>query len=418
MKTYRNFAVLFLVFFSVSATAQDDDFDVSIGTEEEKYRWLTPAGNYLDPNSFFSLHGYVNGVFAGESKDWLKPDPTKLGAPGQLLVPNTEYSAFQYDAALIIGSELTERTRVLVETHYVSDPSGGGAAGPGGLSIAITEATGSFDLIPKYLTISGGLFWSPFGIVNRDWLGAQTNFGLLPRAMGAYPMHFNERGVRVNGYFELGENAGINFVASVGNGVSNFNISGQGSYDNNNNKTVTGRIGIFPGMGKDMDIGFSFTNGDLRDLANESLGVDNPERYAAGLSAFGTDVTLKRGDLEFRGYYISSTESFIEDGSANDPEDLERVGYMAEINYLIRIENDHFLGLRPRFRYDHIELGVLDFDGSSLSTLHYETNTISFGLDLMIDDNFRFSFDHNLSTEIGQTELDNDRFVAKIIAQF
>ena len=154
-----------LFFVNMFAYSQDDDFDLTIEEEGPNYQWVTPAGEYLDPTSFFSMHGYVNAVYAGESEEWTNPDPTQLGGPGQLLVPNTVNSSFQYDFALILSSEISERTRILVESHYVSDPSGGGAAGPGGITIAITEAAASFDLIPKYLTITGGLFWSPFGII-------------------------------------------------------------------------------------------------------------------------------------------------------------------------------------------------------------------------------------------------------------
>lgn len=418
LKSARILGLLFTFLFASSLQAQDNDFDVSVGEDETGYQWQTPAGKYLDPNSFFSLHGYVNGVYAGESEHWLVADPTQLAAPGQLLVPNTDKSAFQYDVALIFGSEMSERTRILFEAHYVSDPSGRGAAGPGGSTIAITEATGSFDLIPQYLTISGGLFWSPFGIVNKEWLGAQNNFGLLPRAMGAYPVHFNERGVRLNGFFELGDNAAINYVASIGNGVSNYNISGQSAYDNNNNKTITSRIGIFPGLGKDLDIGFSYMMGDLRDVTNTAdFGVADPERYVASTSAFGADLTFKKNDIELRGYYISSSED-LEDEGSNSPGSINREGYMAEATYLIRVENDHFLGIKPRVRYDFIETGLLQENGPDLEVLDLSTSSISFGVDLVIADNFRFSFDHTMSTESGQTELKNDRFVGKIIAQF
>ena len=104
-----------------------------------------------------------------------------------------------------------------------------------------------------------------FGVLselfNQDWLGAQNNFSLIPRASGAYPVHYNERGVRLNGAFELGENMGLNYVVSVGNGVNNFNISGQRSSDTNNGKTVTGRVGFFPGIGMDLNIGISYMSG-------------------------------------------------------------------------------------------------------------------------------------------------------------
>lgn len=273
--------------FSIS-----QELDFSIEKEKTDFRWQTAAGDYLDPSSFFSLHGYVNGIYGSKSEGWTDPDPTQLGAPGQLLVPNTPNSSFQYDFAIIISSELSERTRIVFESHYVSNPSGNGTAGPGGITIAITEAAASYDLIPQYLTFTAGLFWSPFGIINEDWLGAQNNFSLVPRASGAYPVHYNERGIRINGYHHFSDNAGINYVMSIGNGVSNFNISGQQSFDNSNGKTVVGRVGIFPGLGKDLEIGISAMSGKMREVEDLSLPIGNSARYRNSADVFGIDAVL------------------------------------------------------------------------------------------------------------------------------
>lgn len=400
-----------------STAAQSQDFDFTLEEDDSKYNWNSPAGEYLDPSSFFSLHGYVNGVYANKSDEWTAPDPTQLGPPGQLLVPNTINSSFQYDFALIISSELSDRTRIALESHYVSNPSGFGTAGPGGITIAITEATASYDLIPKYLTFSGGLFWSPFGILNDDWLGAQNNFSLVPRASGAYPVHYNERGIRLNGVFEMNSDFAINYVVSVGNGVNNYNISGQRSFDNNDGKTFTSRIGVFPGMGKDLSIGFSFMNGKMREQEDLSLAVENLSRYENRASVFGIDLTYEKSDFRIRGYYLSGNEELIQDSSGSNPGDISRSGYMMEASYTFKIDSENLDGIEPKIRIDHIDLENLENNGA-LVINNYKTNTLSFGTNLIINDNFRFGFDYNIISETGQSEIDNNRFFGKVIAKF
>lgn len=407
--------------------AQDPDFDDFEITIEEKtdYNWSTPAGKYLDAVSFFSLHGYVNAVYAGPSEDWTAPDPTQVGKPGQLMVPNTNKSSFLYDFALIFSSEMNERTRIAIETHYVSDPSGQGAAGPGGITIAVTEATGSYDLIPQYLTVSGGIFWSPFGTVNKDWLGAQNAFSFIPRASGAYPIHYNERGIRVNGAFNLGSNAAINYVASIGNGVGKWDLSGQYSVDNNDGKTFTSRVGIFPGLKKDLELGLSWTSGSMRSSGDLNMNIDDPLRYEAGMRAFGIDYRYSKNNFTLRGYSIFSTEDLSDDDSGNSPSDINRKGSMVEVLYQFPLETKVLKGIQPRLRFDRIKLDQLMMEtpaqpsaASDLGVRFLSTNVVSYGVDFIATKNIRFAFDYSAVNEEGQSELDNNRFVGKLIAQF
>ena len=74
------------------------------------YAWQSPAGAYVDPSAFFSVHGYVDAVYASFSRDWTQTDPAGLNGPGNLLIPNTPNASFQYDAALIFASEISKES--------------------------------------------------------------------------------------------------------------------------------------------------------------------------------------------------------------------------------------------------------------------------------------------------------------------
>ena len=63
MIRFKLLSLLLLVFYSTSSVYAQDIY-------EDKYQWKIPGGKYIDPVSFFSLHGYVNAVYAGESPEW------------------------------------------------------------------------------------------------------------------------------------------------------------------------------------------------------------------------------------------------------------------------------------------------------------------------------------------------------------
>ena len=57
MIRFKLLSLLLLVFYSTSTAYAQDIY-------EDKYQWKIPGGKYIDPVSFFSLHGYVNAVYA------------------------------------------------------------------------------------------------------------------------------------------------------------------------------------------------------------------------------------------------------------------------------------------------------------------------------------------------------------------
>ena len=55
---------------------------------------------------------------------------------------------------------------------------------------------------------------------------------------------------------------------------------------------------------------------------------------------------------------------------------------------------------------------------SDLGVRFLSTNVVSYGVDFIATKNIRFAFDYSAVNEEGQSELDNNRFVGKLIAQF
>jgi hypothetical protein len=385
-----------------------------------QYAWKTAGRHYVVPLAFVSLHGYLEGVFGAYSKDWTVEEPTQLGHPGQGLVPFTSNSSFQYDAALFVSTDISAHTRSLVELHLVSDAAGQGAAGHGGLTFAITEASVSWDLYTSYLTLGGGVYWAPFGIVNIDWLGGQALFLLVPRASGAFPAHFNERGVRLNGAKALARGFGLNYVVSLGNGVHSFDIDGQNAYDLDNGKTVIGRVGVFPGLGPDLEVGLSFAAGHLRDTG-DAAAEEATLRYPGAFSAYGADLVWHLGNLDVRSYYIMSMESLGTTGGVSPP-DLVRQGFVAEVSYQLMVDLPvgNVRAIVPKARFDWISVDALDESGASATNM--QTGVYSVGVDLRTAGAVGavLGLEYHFQDEMKgfAAPLENDRFLARLLAKF
>ena len=383
------------------------------------FRWKTTGSQYMDPTSFFSLHGYVDAVFAGASRDWTAADPASPGMPGQVLIPNTPRASFQYDGALFVGAEVTERSRLMMEWHLVSDPGGRGAAGPGGNTIVMTEATATWDLVAQYLSMSAGLYWAPFATVNKEWLGAQNLFTVVPVASAAFPAHFNERGVRFDGARAFNADAAINYVLSIGNGVSNFDISGQESYDRNDGKTTMARVGVFPGLGKSLEFGGSVAAGALRDHADSSRTRGDPERYAADFQALGLDAAFHRGAWSARSYVVTSTEQF--GGSlraSGTPASLARRGGMLELSYNMPVSTLPFgiTHVTPKARIDLSRVDGLNASGNGATSYH--TRILSLGSSIAQTKQMLVSIEYHIRREGARAPLANDRLVLRMTAEF
>ena len=302
----------------------------------------------------------------------------------------------------------------MMELHLVSDPGGRGAAGPGGLTIVMTEATASWDLSPDLFRLSGGLFWAPFATINRDWLGAQNLFTLVPIASGIFPAHLNETGVRVDGAHVFGPKLGLNYVVSVGNGSENFDISGQGSYDGNHDKTVVGRVGLFPGLDRGLEVGVSWAGGVLREDETVGAPVGDPETYGADFGAWAVDVAYARGPLSIRGYHGGSVENLTRGDRADVA--LDRVGSVLEGSYELDVSLPLGIrGLTPKVRMDRGGADRMDDLGVPG---RFSSRVYSVGLTIRPEYQTHLSVEYHFRREGAHGPLANDRLIVRLSADF
>ena len=328
-------ALIFVIGFS-PALADDDD-EAALDSVRRK----TPSGEYIDPASFFRFHGYVSQSYTVADDDL---GPASGGTPQILVNPEPNKltlkneGGFRNDAALFVGGEPFEGVGAVIEIHFV-----GAATNP-----VLTEAKMTWDLVGDgsesdwRLRLVGGRFWWPFGAHNGEWFSAINRFGLLsPAATEVVPAHYNEVGVMAEGEGLLGDDLGLNYVAAVGNGVPGFGLMGNvrgTEADTNDDRTVTGRLGLVYQSGLDLEVGVSFSSGALRSVEDPSLATDAAERYAADFSAFGPDIRVSVRDFSLRGYFYTSSEDLTGAGISQ----LDRSGMTLEPSYTLRRDASRF----------------------------------------------------------------------------
>ncbi|MBI2503200.1 MAG: hypothetical protein HYW07_08190 [Candidatus Latescibacteria bacterium] len=300
---------------------------------KEALRRKTPSEHYIDPASFFRLHGYVTLSYTEAGRE-LGAEP---GGESQILVPGLSprtgrnEGGFKNDAALFVGGEPFEGVGTVVEVHFVGD-----AADP-----VLTEAKIVWDLAGKEggsaaFRLVGGRYWWPFGIHNDEWFSAVNSFSLLSlAAISVVPAHYNEMGLMGEGELKLGDQAGLNYVFSVGNGVPGFGLKDNVSntqFDANGNRALTGRVGLVLCSSLNCELGLSASRSRLRSGEDQRIAASEPGHYAADFTAWGPDLSLKWKAIKLRSYLYGSTE----DLERAPVDKLSRSGLTVEPSYTLR----------------------------------------------------------------------------------
>ncbi len=263
------------------------------------------------------------------------------------LLWNREKKTFdQHRFIPFIHAEVNERIHVLAELEF---EHGGVVKGSGESDGEIKIEFAALDIaFSEALTYRAGIILAPLGGFNLNHdspLNDLTNRPLVAREI--VPTTLSESGMGLFGTLYPGEVAVLDYELYVVNGFNGNAATslraGRGSLksDNNEQKSLTGRVGYSPFLG--LQMGGSFHVGAYDDAGSRRLGI------------YALDAVYSRGPFEARGEYATASV----DGAEFDV----RSGYYAQVGY-------HFLpGALEAFpnsictaslRYDAIDLGSRD----------------------------------------------------------
>lgn len=263
------------------------------------------------------------------------------------LLWNREKKTFdQHRFIPFIHAEVNERIHVLAELEF---EHGGVVGGSGESDGEIKIEFAALDIaFSEALTYRAGIVLAPLGGFNLNHdspLNDLTNRPLVAREI--VPTTLSESGMGLYGTLYPGEVAVLDYELYVVNGFNEDAAEslrdGRGSLksDNNEQKSLTGRIGYSPFLG--LQMGGSFHIGAYDDEGKRRLGI------------YALDAVYSRGPFEARGEFAAASV----DGAKFDA----RSGYYAQIGY-------HFLPGAPQafpnsvctasLRYDAIDLGSRD----------------------------------------------------------
>ncbi len=238
-------------------------------------------------------------------------------------------------------SEVSDGIHVSAEIEF---EHGGNVDGDGEVKLEYATLDITFH---EAATFRGGVILSPLGrfnLIHDSPLNDLTNRPLMAREI--IPTTLSESGMGLFGTLYPSETAVVGYELYLVNGFGEAAAtrirSGRGSQkqDNNEDKSIVGRLNYSPALG--LDVGGSFHVGAYDDAGDHNLSI------------LAADASWNRGPFELRGEFATASI----DGAAED----ERSGYYAQAA-------NHFLPGRLSFvnsiftvtaRYDHIDLGATD----------------------------------------------------------
>lgn len=241
-----------------------------------------------------------------------------------------------------IFSEVNERIHVSAEIEF---EHGGNVGKDGEVKLEYATLDIQFHEAAVY---RAGVILSPLGrfnLIHDSPLNDLTNRPLMSRHIT--PTTLSESGMGFFGTLYPSEESLLGYEIYVVNGFNEASAtsirSGRGSQksDNNEEKSLVGRLNYSPMLG--LDVGGSFHVGAYDDAGDHTLSI------------LAADATYTTGPLDLRGEFATASV----DGAAQD----SRSGYYGQVAY-------HFLPgaistfpesiLTATARYDYIDLGASD----------------------------------------------------------
>jgi hypothetical protein len=302
--------------------------DISASSAQEGERPSLPGGVYDKP---YIRRGGRDTILGGYMDNELFWNKKKKTFDQHRFIP-------------FIHGEVSERLHVMAELEF---EHGGLVTGQGGTDGEIKIEFATLDIrFSEGLNYRGGVILSPLGRFNLLHDSPLNDLGNRPLVDGEIiPTTLSEAGMGFFGTFYPTEAALLGYELYAVNGFNAKTAqrirSGRGSQkqDNNEEKSLVGRLNYSPFLG--LDLGASFHWGAYDDAGRENLTI------------FALDASYNRGPWDLKGELARAS---VEGAPADS-----QFGYYAQAGY-------HFLpGLvkafpnsifTASFRYDFIDLEV------------------------------------------------------------
>ncbi|MBI2506399.1 MAG: hypothetical protein HYW07_24550 [Candidatus Latescibacteria bacterium] len=302
----------------------------AVSAAEEEKRVTVPGGIYDKPYIKRGGRGSFIGGYMDHELFWNDKNKT---------FDQHRYIPFIY-------GQVSERIHVVSEIEF---EHGGLVKGKGDSDGEVKLEFATVDIsFSEALNYRGGVILSPLGRFNLQHdspLNDLTNRPLVDQQV--IPTTLSEAGMGFFGTFYPSEASLLGYEFYVVNGFNNSTAtsirSGRGSQkvDNNEQKSLVGRLNYSPFLG--LDLGASFHWGAYDDAGDDNLAI------------LALDGDFNRGPFELKGEFARASVT----GAPAD----EQFGYYAQVGY-------HFLpGLVKQFpnsictatfRYDFIDLEARD----------------------------------------------------------
>ena len=297
-----------------------------LSTAHSQERPTVPGGTYDKPHIAKDGRGTVVGGYIDNELFW-----------------NEKKKTFdQHRFIPFIYGEVSERIHVMAEMEF---EHGGLVKGKGESDGEVKLEFAPVDIsFSEAFNYRGGVILSPLGrfnLIHDSPLNDLTNRPLVNREI--IPTTLSEAGMGFFGTIYPSDDALVGYELYLVNGFNAATAgrirSGRGSHkaDNNEGKSVVGRVNYSPYLG--MDLGVSAHTGPYDDAGDETLTI------------VAIDGSYNRGRFDFNAEFASATV-----GGADDE---RRSGYHGQVGY-------HFAqGLLAQFpnsictasfRYDFIDL--------------------------------------------------------------
>jgi hypothetical protein len=180
------------------------------------------------------------------------------------------------------------------------------------------------------------------------------------------------------------------------------------AFDENENRTVTSRVGFVFRNSGEIDLGFSVAHGTLREGLSTTYADADARRYGAKFTAYGPDLSVSSRHFGLTAYYYVSRESLV---GAPLPH-LDRDGLTVEPRGIFYPDIGRLTDLTLHGRFSFSD--ELNLDGRTFRRLQY-----ALGASTRVAERLSVKVSYILQREKQDaTEVPNSIFVLALTAEF